>query len=743
MTVGYLVCVVLLVAEAVTDLPLVRADLPKPWAGDAVIQDSAYGLATLLVFARGVRVRRDRAAWLTLGTGMALYTTGQVYWMGWIATLPDVPPVSLADPLWLAFYPCLYTASILVLRARMPARSSATWLDGLIAAACAAAFVSLPFLASISANPNSTVLAVVVLVAYPVADIILAGVLFGGWALTGWRTDRTMALLLAGMALFTVADAVWTLHYLAETAIGPWDDLLYTAGLVAMSFAALRPAPPRLRLAAQLWATVAMPAVLALASLVLLLYGSWQDAGVPRAASILAALAVGAAVLRMVLTVRSAEALATARRQARTDDLTELPNRRLFLEQLNEALAGHHRGQPLAVAIIDLDRFKEVNDSFGHHIGDQLLQLVAQRLANTVAPTDLLARLGGDEFGLLLPTAGQEQARHTATTILSALEQPFTLDDTTLHVDASIGIAIHPDDGDEPSALLRHADTAMYSAKSTHSGFSMPVGQVDDHAARRWLNTLEELRDALERRQLVLHYQPQLDLRTGRIRGVEALVRWEHPTRGLLYPDSFLPIAERAGLMDRLTAQVLEQALRQWRAWRQEDIDLSIAVNLTASNLQDLALPQRVAQALARFGVPVHALHLEVTESVLMQDASRSRELLTELRDLGIRLAVDDYGTGYSSLSYLHALPVDDLKLDRAFVGDCDTDPRSAAIVASTVDLAHNLGMRMIAEGVENGVVLDRLREYGCDLAQGYHVSRPQTAANLVAWLRERQPVAR
>ncbi len=742
---GLLLGGLLLLAEAVTDLPPVRAMLGPRWGGDTLIQDIAYALATVLVLGRAVVVRRERGAWLLLGTGMAFYTVGQVYWLGWVATLPDVPPVSLADALWLSLYPCLYGALFRLLRARMPASSSATWLDGLIAAACAAAFVSLPFLAAIADNPESTTLAVVVLFAYPVADIILAGVLFGGWALTGWRAEPTMMLLLAGMALFTVADAVWALHFLADTAIGPWDDLMYTMGLVAMAAAAWRTAPPvRWRRTTRLWATVAIPALLACASLALLLYGSWHFTGLPRISSALAALAVTAAVLRMVLTVRSADALADARRQARTDDLTNLPNRRLFLERLDTALArADQSGGQVAVAIVDLDRFKEVNDSFGHQVGDRLLQLVATRLSGPIRGTDVLARLGGDEFGLLLPTAGADRARDVATSILASLERPFALEGTTLHVDASIGIAIFPDDGRDQTTLLRHADSAMYGAKSSHSGFSMPVGRVDDHEARRWLSTLEELRLGLDLGQLLLHYQPQVHLATGRVTGVEALVRWDHPSRGLVYPDGFLPIAERAGLMDRVTAQVLELALRQCRVWRADGLDLSVAVNLTASNLQDLSLPERVAQALDRHGVPVHGLHLEVTENVLMQDAARAKDLLTTLRQMGIRLAVDDYGTGYSSLSYLHALPVDDLKLDRAFVGHCDTDPRSTAIVRSTVDLAHNLGMRMIAEGVENAAVLEQLRLMGCDLAQGYYVARPQSAESLTTWLREQGRVAR
>jgi diguanylate cyclase (GGDEF)-like protein len=436
------------------------------------------------------------------------------------------------------------------------------------------------------------------------------------------------------------------------------------------------------------------------------------------------------------------EALADARRQARTDDLTELPNRRMFLETLDRDLHRRDPQTPLAVAVVDLDRFKEINDSFGHHLGDQLLRMVAARLGEAIGTAGVLARLGGDEFGLILPTADEDRAREIAAALLAALRRPFDLEQTALHVDASIGVAVFPGHGTDRITLLRHADTAMYAAKTDHSGVAVAIAGADDDAGRRRLTTLEELRTGLDRGELTLHYQPQMHLASGTVSGVEALVRWNHPGRGLVYPDGFLPIAEHAGLMGRLTTQVLEIALQQSRTWHAEGLNLTIAVNLSASNLQDPDLPSYVADALLRHGVPAGALHLEVTEEILMRDAARATQVLTALRTMGIRLAVDDYGTGYSSLAYLHALPVDDLKLDRAFVSHCDTDPRSAAIVKSTVELAHNLDMRMIAEGVENEAVLELLEQWDCDLVQGYHLARPQHPDRLTPWLHERQALS-
>jgi diguanylate cyclase (GGDEF)-like protein len=743
--VGVVVSVLLVAAQFVTSLPAVGSRLGAGWWGAEALQDSVYVLATVLVLTRSVLVRRDRFGWLLMALALGMWAVGTVYWAAVVAKMDPMPFPSPADAMWLAYYPFAYGAVLRLLRTRVSAGGAASWLDGLIASACAAAFASLVFLAALAGQGGGSTLATVVTVAYPAADIVLAGCVLGAWALSGWRTERMWMLLLAGMAINTTANGIYLLKTVHGSYVaGTWTDSLWSVGVLVIMMAAWQgEAGVRERRPTRAWVAVALPAVLGCASTALLLYGSWRYPGLPRVSGVLAAVAITAAVVRMLLTVRAVESLADARRQARTDDLTGLPNRRLFLERLDSELRNGGADRSLAVALVDLDRFKEINDSFGHHLGDELLQLVARRLHTTLGDTGLLARLGGDEFGLLLPAAEVDQARDLAAAVLSELRRPFGLTEATLHVDASIGIAVFPQHGVDRATLLRHADTAMYAAKAVHSGFQVATGNPDDDAGRRRLATLEELRAGLDRGELVLHYQPQLDLATGRVPGVEALVRWNHPSRGMVYPDGFLPIAEHAGLMGRLTLQVLELALSQARAWADQGLDLTVAVNLSASNLQDTDLPLWVADALLRHQVPAAALHLEITEEVLMRDAARATEVLAALRQMGIRLAVDDYGTGYSSLAYLHALPVDDLKLDRAFVAHCDTDPRSAAIVESTVDLAHNLGMRMIAEGVENETVLDRLRHWDCDLAQGYHLARPQPPDRLTAWLHQRhQPAA-
>ncbi|MGZ4506932.1 MAG: bifunctional diguanylate cyclase/phosphodiesterase [Blastococcus sp.] len=419
--------------------------------------------------------------------------------------------------------------------------------------------------------------------------------------------------------------------------------------------------------------------------------------------------------------------------EAHHDPLTGLANRRRLIEELEATVYGAG-ARSCAVLMIDLDRFKEINDSFGHSVGDDLLCLVGPRLEQALRPGDLLARMGGDEFAVLLPDAGDARAREVADSLSAALRDAFELDGMPLHIDASIGIALCPDHGRDRSLLLARADTAMYVAKRGRHGFEVwaPDGTPD---SRDRLETLEQLRTALDTDQLITHYQPKLDLRTGAVIGLEALVRWEHPTRGLLYPDVFLPLAEQAGLMRRLALRVLELSLRDLQSWRAAGHDLSVAVNLSVSNLQDVALPEQVEMLLDSFGVPAAALTLEITEDVLMADAARSQQVMAGLRRLGVRLSIDDYGTGYSSLSYLRALPVDELKLDRSFVSSLTTDERAAAIVRSTLQLSRDLGMSMVVEGVEDAATLAALREWGCDIAQGYHIARPMAACRFLEWL--------
>jgi diguanylate cyclase (GGDEF)-like protein len=445
-----------------------------------------------------------------------------------------------------------------------------------------------------------------------------------------------------------------------------------------------------------------------------------------------------AAAARAQVAFRLLERMGELRRQASTDDLTGLPNRRAMYTDVPARLAASRRNQH-ALLLFDLDRFKEVNDSLGHHVGDRLLVEVGSRLRAQLRDGDLLARLGGDEFAVLLENADHEHAAAIAIKLRQALTEPFTAEGISLRTQVSIGIAIYPQHGTDLSLLLRRADIAMYKAKTTQSGHHVYDGTDDPHGDAR-LRTLQELRAALTNQdQLVVHYQPKVALSTGQVCGVEALVRWHHPTRGLLYPADFLDVVADAGLMRRLTQVVLTMALDQATTWRTDGTTLTVAVNLSASSLADPDLPEQVATMLTARGLPATVLQLEITEDSLMADRDRARAILTRLRDQGVQIAIDDFGTGYSSLAYLRELPIDELKLDRAFVFPMADDARAASLVASTIALAHGLGLRMVAEGVDNHVAYTELARQGCDQAQGYHILRPVPAAELGYWLTARQ----
>jgi diguanylate cyclase (GGDEF)-like protein len=420
------------------------------------------------------------------------------------------------------------------------------------------------------------------------------------------------------------------------------------------------------------------------------------------------------------------------RHQAVHDALTGLPNRTLLHRRAERALKG---GGGAAMLLIDLDRFKEVNDTLGHDHGDELLVEVAARLLGAVRRGDTLARLGGDEFAVLLhglPHRGA--AVELATRLQDALRRPFALRGVSIELEASIGVALYPSHGTTVGTLLQRADVAMYDAKRGRHGIVTYTPERDPYSADR-LGLLAELRRAIAGGELVLHYQPKVSLGTGEVVGVEALVRWQHPTRGLLAPDRFVPLAERTGAIADLTRWVVDAALTQQRAWRDQGIDLPVAVNLAAANIVDVALPDAIAGLLARHGAAGDRLECEISEHTVMADPVRASEVLDRLRALGVRLSLDDFGTGHSSLAYLKRLPLDEVKIDRSFVSGMAEDENDMVIVRSTIDLARNLGLAVVAEGVESAEIMDELAALRCDTAQGFHVSRPLPADELASWL--------
>src|SRR5919204_2906809 len=433
--------------------------------------------------------------------------------------------------------------------------------------------------------------------------------------------------------------------------------------------------------------------------------------------------------------------------QARRDPLTSLPNREQLHDLVHQAIIASRRSRrKVALMLMDLNRFKEINDTLGHHTGDRVLQQLASRLRNVMRDTETVARLGGDEFAILLPAiSDRAEAATVAQRILRTLEEPFVAAGLALDVDASIGIALYPDHGDRVAKLLRAADVAMYLGKETLSGYTFFSQGADPGDGGKRLALIGELRSALEDEQLVLYYQPKVELATGRVSGVEALVRWEHPRGGLLTPDEFIPLLEQSSLLRRFTLYIVEAALADCSAWRSAGLDVKVAVNLSMRNLLDSHLPGDLRRLIHRSpNLKADSLELEITESMIMSDPERIFRVCTGLRELGFQLTVDDFGTGYSSLAYLQRLPVSSLKIDKSFVTAMATgDADSETIVRSTLDLAENLGLAVVAEGVETEDVCETLTDLGCGHAQGYYFSRPLPADDFVAWLNKRREAER
>ncbi len=423
--------------------------------------------------------------------------------------------------------------------------------------------------------------------------------------------------------------------------------------------------------------------------------------------------------------------------QALHDSLTGLPNRKYLHRILDHAINSPGQ-EPFALAILDLDRFKEVNDTLGHAVGDRLLELVAKRIRGALRPGDTVARLGGDEFALhLAGVDGQQHAAQVAERIRSALTEPFHLEDVVLELEASIGVSYFPDHGSDVHVLMQRADVAMYLAKGTQTDIEV-YDLARDHNSTDRLGLLAALRRAIEAGELELHYQPKVALADRSVVGVEALVRWNHPVRGFIPPDEFIPLAETSGLMHQLTEFVVSTALDQAAAWRRDGMPVAVAVNVSARDLHGPELVRAVRRSLVRTGVPADLLKLELTERTLMAQHSRVSETIDGLEKLGIALSLDDFGTGYSSMFMLKRLPVSELKVDRSFVSRLSEGGEDVSIVRTIIDLAHALGLKAVGEGVETEEMWEALAELGCDSAQGWLIARPMPAEPATAWLRER-----
>ena len=718
-------------------LVMLGAALPGG-AGALRFQQLALAVTTLTAAVVTLLAARGRGpgrrVWALLGLGLLGYAGGFVIQF-WFAASQQMGPggLNLSDASSLLLYPLADAGLLVLARQRAGRRDTGSILEaGLVFSGVTAVSVT----AVCAAYPSllrGSLVHVVYALAYPVGGFTLFVVTLTGLSLTGGRIDRTWRLLLFGFALMTVGDALYGLATVAgRFHFGSYLDVLYTGGPVFVALAATYAPTIGTAAARRRSASSALPALATLTALAVLVAGSYTM--VPMVAVWSASLCVVLAVCRTSQLFAQGRVLERTRAQARTDELTGLANRRALLEAITATAKQlpPSADRPLELLLLDLDGFKEVNDSLGHAAGDDLLAMIAGLLRST-ATGCLVARLGGDEFAVLMPR-GMRSARtgqtgqQLAAALRTVIGRPVLVATTQVVVGVSIGhVALTElgQPGEVSSELLRRADLALYRAKDTHIG-TVSWDATLDQQTRDRLTLLSELRVALRAGdQMHAWYQPKTDPRNGNVVGFEALVRWQHPTRGLLLPGDFLPAVERSGLLPALTLQVLGQAIAFLQELLASGRDVHIAVNLGAPDLLDADLPKIVAQLLREHAVAPQHLRLEVTETVVMSDPDRIIATLLDLRSLGVGLSLDDYGTGLSSLGYLRLLPIDELKIDRSFVRDLLSDESCALIVASTIGLAHDLRLRVVAEGVEDQPTLEALADAGCDTVQGWHTGRP------------------
>jgi diguanylate cyclase (GGDEF)-like protein len=687
-----------------------------------------------LCLARAVTRGPGRAVALILGLALLMWSFGDIALTIESRGGGTPPTPSVADAFYLAFYPLAYVALVLFMRGEVRKLASPSWLDGAVAgvgtaAACAAfAFASVVHLTGDGPFGTATNLA------YPIADLLLLSLVVGGSTLMAGRRKAPWVLMATGIAINAVGDTanLFQSSFGASQLGHVCDGIAWPTSILILSMSVWIRARPANPLVEQKPGTFVVPGVSAAAALTIVFVGNLHP--LSRVALGLATATLLLVGLRLVLSLRGIRALSLERRQQSiTDELTGLGNRRCLYGVLDAFFADYDptapSPRPLAFLFLDLDHFKEVNDTFGHPAGDKLLKQLGPRLSACLRDSDLLIRLGGDEFVVVLVDGDTEYANEVAARLSEGLAEPFVLDTVRAHVSASIGIAHAPTDATDSASLMWCADVAMYRAKLSGVPFASYQPDLDQGGNRLLL--LAELRTAIEDHELVLHYQPQLDLRTGEIVAFECLLRWAHPRLGIVPPLDFLPLAEEAGLMGAITRLVLDDALAQISTWRFAGSTVAVSVNISATNLLDPRFTELVQHLLESHDVPAECLVLEITETSIISEFSRSQQVIQDLWDLGVVVSIDDFGAGFTSLAHLSSLAVKELKLDRTFiVGLARTEgERDLDLVRATIDLGHALGLRIVAEGIEDQATLDLLAGLGCDIGQGYHIGMPKPAS--------------
>ena len=668
-----------------------------------------------------------------LGLALLSWATGDLLLAGeaWLGP-PSAPP-TVADLFYLGFYPFAYAGIVLLIRQGVSEFLPATWLDGAVAGLGAAALCGAFAFDAIANTLGGSPLTTATNLAYPIGDLLLFALAAGGTAVMAGRRPSWF-LLAAACALNALGDSFNLLDAAGRTShVGLVIDFIaWPITILLISMVAWLPGP-RLEIGrARPGPGFLLPGLGACAALTILYVGSWRH--VSAIAAGLATLTLLAVGVRLALSIRSLRLLNEQRRRLSvTDDLTGLGNRRQLVQALNgffEAVTGAAGAQRrLAFLFMDLDHFKEINDSFGHSAGDEILRQLGPRLKASLRSSDLLVRLGGDELGVLLIDTDPDYCQMVARRLLNALETPFLIDDVSVRISASIGIAVAPTDATDTIGLLRCADVAMYRAKERRS--AVEVYNQDLVAGGSQLVLVTQLGLAIAQRQFVLHYQPQLELGNQRIVGVEALLRWPHPQLGMVAPLRFLPLAEEAGKMGELTALVIDQAFAQAGAIRESYPELRISVNVSTTNLLDPHFATMVEDALHRYQLPAAAVVLEITETMVLREFERCKGVIARLHEMNLQVSMDDFGAGFTSLAYLGDLALSEIKLDRAFTAGLATLDRRRELVRATIDLCHALGLRVVAEGIEDQYTIDLLTRMGCDVGQGYFIGRPCAVSDL------------
>jgi diguanylate cyclase (GGDEF)-like protein len=649
------------------------------------------------------------------------------------ATLDQGTAEFPADGEWLFMLSYLGMAGYLMRDVdRRPSRPTRAWLDIVIVCGGTACLACLLLVTPIRVMSHQDGVTLLLALIYPLADTILALVVLGQTLLHVRFDRRTSWMLGGGFALLAIADSGFAL--LSSASTYDFSGLRYSLWGGAFLLLVSAACRPRRTVITAMPRRAGTPILVGAGLVALAVLAVRPDDTIATYMLPPAVLTLGAVAARMALALRDANRANEAFALSETDDLTKLPNRRAVRAWLSGDLEA---GRPMSLMLLDLDGFKEINDSLGHRAGDTVLTMVAVRISEAVGPRVRVARLGGDEFAIVVHHVDEIELMETGHHVLAELAKPLLVEGIEISPGASIGVTVARGESVDGSEALRRADVAMYQAKSSGLGVALYDAQLDEFSRSR-LQLAEELRKGLVDGQIEVWYQPQLDAATMQVSGLEALVRWRHPHQGVISPISFLPAARRAGLMAQLSEVVARQAVADLLDFHRADIDLTVAINCAPPELLGPSFLPMLYALVEREDVPVDQLVLEVTEDSFLADPQHTRDVLQVLRSHGVQVSIDDYGTGFSSLAYLRNLPVQELKIDRALIGNVAGDPRSRMIVASTIQLAHALGMRIVAEGVENAADLAELVAMGIDTVQGYHLARPMPPDELTRWARGR-----